>query len=533
MTVVIKETRPELVKRERDGLDCFDDILRYARDGFQSISEDDLDVRLRWYGLYTQRPQEEGYFMLRIKVPNGTLSGSQLETLGRLSLGYAKNTGDITTRQGIQFHHIRIEDVPLIFKELTQTGLTTIGACGDIARNITGCPLAGIDDAELVNAELILKEVHDYFLGNREFSNLPRKFKMTISGCPEYCTSHEINDIGLIALQTGNYRKAVFDLWVGGGLGAKEKFARRLGVHVQTEEVVDVCRHICGIFRDHGKRESRVLARLKFLVADWGPEKFLVELEKRLGRQLTRGRAPDVPVSTNRAHIGVHPQKQKELVYVGAATTGGLLSGEQMIEVARLAGEFGGDRIRLTPTQNLILLDVPQTDAETLASRLEEIDLLVRPSVFRTGTIACTGNQFCKLALTETKARASDLIAHLESALPSFKSPFRISVTGCPNSCAHYQICDVGFVGDFLNTPEGKIEAYRVYLGGHLGSGYAFGRKLKRKVPASEIKFYVERLARDFLERRLSNSESFQDFVVRHSVEELEALGGAATAKVK
>jgi sulfite reductase (ferredoxin) len=355
---------------------------------------------------------------------------------------------------------------------------------------------------------------------------LPRKFKITISGCPVYCTGHEINDIGLVALRRGE--DTVFDLWVGGGLGAKERFGERLGVHILPEEVVLVTHHICGIFRDHGNRHSRMLARLKFLMADWGPEKFREELEHRLGYKLLRGDAPRVPVSTNRAHIGIHAQKQPGLVYVGAATTGGLLSGEQMIEVARIARQHGGGRVRLTPTQNLILLDVPEQKGEKVASELAAIDLLVRPSTFRTGTIACTGTQFCKLALTETKARAGELIEHLEQALPGFRSPFRISVTGCPNSCAHYQVCDIGFVGDFLNTPTGKVEAYRVYLGGHLGEGYAFGKKLKRKILAEDIKFYVERLAREFLERRTSDSESFQDYIARHSIEELETLGAEA-----
>lgn len=526
MAVVKKETRAEQVKRERDGLDCFEDILRYAREGFQSISEDDLDVRLRWYGLYTQRPQEEGYFMLRVKVPNGFLSNRQLEILGKLSARYANNTGDVTTRQGIQLHYVRIEDVPSIFKGLARVGLTTTGACGDITRNVTGCPLAGIDGAEFINAEPFARQLHEYFLGNHEFSNLPRKFKITISGCSLYCTGHEINDIGLVALP--GPETVVFDLWVGGGLGAKERFGERLGVHVRPEEIVNVCHHICGIFRDHGKRESRMLARLKFLMADWGAEKFREELENRLGYQLKRGEAPNVPVSTNRAHIGIHPQNRAGLVYIGAATTGGLLSGEQMIEIACLAGKFGGGRVRLTPTQNLILLDVPEENAETVALGLEKIDLLVRPSVFRTGTIACTGNQFCKLALTETKARATDLIEHLEQVLPGFRSPFRISVTGCPNSCAHYQVCDIGFVGDFLNTPEGKIEAYRVYLGGRLGDGYSFGRKLKRKILADDIKFYVEQLAREFLRTRINESEGFQEYIARHSTEELETLGAKA-----
>jgi sulfite reductase (ferredoxin) len=524
MAVVKKENKVERAKRERDGLDCLDDLLRYAREGFSSISEDDLNVRLRWYGLYTQRPQEEGYFMLRVKVPNGTLSCRQLETLGHLSLRYARDTGDVTTRQDIQFHYVRIEDVPAIFDELERVGLSSSGACGDITRNVTGCPLAGIDSSELIDAEPLVESVHQHFLGNHEFSNLPRKFKITISGCSSYCTGHEINDIGLVALRLPG-GEVVFDLWVGGGLGSKERFAERLGTHIRPAEVVEVCHHICAIFRDEGNRGSRSLARLKFLMEEWGAAAFRIELEKRLGRRLTDGDAPVVPVTANRAHIGIYPQKQAGLFYAGAATKRGRLSGEEMIKVARLAQTVGSNRVRLTTTQNLVVLDVPEQERDRVSSGLAALDLQVASSSFRTGTLACTGKQFCKLALTETKIRASDLIEHLESVLPDFTVPFRISVTGCPNSCAHYQVCDVGFVGDFLNTPEGKIEAYRIYLGGHLGDGYTFGRELSKKIPASEIKFYVERLVRVYLERRGGAQESFQAFIARHTVEALETLG--------
>jgi sulfite reductase (ferredoxin) len=529
MAVVKKESKPERVKRERDALDCLEDLLRYARDGFKSISEDDLDVRLRWYGLYTQRPQEEGFFMLRVKVPNGTLDSQQLETLGQLSMRYARDTGDVTTRQDIQFHYVRIEDVPAIFAELERVGLSTSGACGDITRNVTGCPLAGIDANELIDAEPLVESVHRHFLNNHEFSNLPRKFKVTITGCSSYCTGHEINDIGLIALRLAG-GEVVFDLWVGGGLGSKERFAERLGVHIRPSEVIEVCHHICAIFRDEGNRQSRSLARLKFLMAEWGPQKFRAELEQRLGRRLIDGDAPFVPVTANRAHIGIHPQKQAGLYYAGAATMRGRLPGALMIEVARLARSVGSNRVRLTTTQNLVVLDVPGHSRELVAKKLAALDLRVAASSFRTGTLACTGKQFCKLAVTETKDRASDLIEHLERVLPNFTEPFRISVTGCPNSCAHYQVCDIGFVGDFLNTPEGKREAYRVYLGGHLGEGYSFGRELNKKIPAGEIKLYVERLVRVYLDQRASAVESFQAFIARHAVEELETLGDAAHA---
>ena len=523
MAVAKKENRVERAKRERDGLDCLEEILRYARGGFGSIDPDDLDVRLRWYGLYTQRPQEDGLFMLRVKVPNGTLTHVQLETLGHLSVAYAQNAGDVTTRQDIQLHNVRIEDVPAVFAELNRVQLTTSGACGDITRNVTGCPLSGIDASELIDAEPYALAVHRHFLDNREFSNLPRKFKVTVSGCSLYCTGHEISDIGLVAVQRANAGVA-FDLWVGGGLGSKERFADRLGVHVAPEEVVEVAHHICAIFRDHGNRDSRARARLKFLLEEWGPQRFREELEGRLGRKLTDGRAPDVPVTANRAHVGIHPQKQPGLYYAGVATKRGRLPGTDMIAVAELSRRHGGGRVRLTTAQNLVVLDVPESEREQLATGLSALDLTVEPSSFRTGTIACTGKQFCKLAVTETKDRASELIEHLERALPDFNTPLRISVTGCPNSCAHYQVCDIGFVGDFINTPAGKREAYRVYLGGHLGDGHVFGRELARKIPAEEIKYYVEGLARTFLARRYGASDSFQCFIARHTTEELEGL---------
>jgi sulfite reductase (ferredoxin) len=521
MTILKKENKVERAKREKDPLDCFEDILRYAKEGFASISEDDLDVRLRWYGLYTQRPAEDGYFMLRVKIPNGALTAAQLERIGELSVRFARNTGDITTRQGIQFHFVRIEDVPQIFEGLAAVGLTTSGACGDIPRNVTGCPLAGIDAHEIVNAEPLVDAVHRHFLDNREFSNLPRKFKITISGCSGYCTGHQINDIGLVAVKRADGQTA-FDLWVGGGLGAKERFAERLGAHVFEPEIVEVCHHIGAIFREYGNRRTRPLARLKFLLADWGAEKFRAELETRLGRKLTDGEAPQISLSAERTHLGSNRQKNG-LFYVGAAALRGRLSGRRMIETARLAREYGSGVIRLTTAQNFVILDVRPENVGILEKKLDALELSTDPSVFRSGTLSCTGRQFCKLALVETKDRAAEIVTHLEAVFPEFQEPFRISVTGCPNSCAHYQVCDIGLVGDFINTPNGKSEAFRVYLGGHLGNEHAFGRELRAKVPADEIKFYVEHLIEVFLAERAAG-ESLHRFLARHETTELESL---------
>lgn len=523
MTIAKREHKNERIKREKDPLDVLGDLERYAREGFGAISEDDLNVRLRWYGLYTQRPQEDGFFMLRVKITNGTLDARQLETLGRISRQYGRNTGDVTTRQGIQFHYIRIEDAPAIFRELAEVGITTSGACGDITRNVTGCPVAGIAADEIIDGEPTAWDIHNHFLDNREFSNLPRKFKITVSGCSSYCTGHEINDIGLVGVRRPDGEVA-YDLWVGGGLGSKEHFAERLGVHVRPDEAVEVSNHIAAIFRDHGNRESRHKARLKFILMDWGAEKFRAELETRLGRRLTDGDAPDMPVTADRAHVGIFPQKTPGLFYVGAVTKRGVLNGDQMIAVAQLARQYGDGTIRLTPTQNLIFLNVPEPNCLPLAEALRALDLHVEASAFRTGTLACTGRQFCKLAVVETKSRAADIIEHLETALPEFTVPLRISVTGCPNSCAHYQVCDIGLVGDVLQSPQGKRDAFRVYLGGHLGNGHTFGRELDVKIPVEEAKHYVERVVRIYLDQRDGTSESFQNFIARHDVAALNAF---------
>jgi sulfite reductase (ferredoxin) len=519
-----KEHKNEGVKRERDGLDCLDDIVRYAREGFHSISEEDLNVRLRWFGLYTQRPQEDGFFMLRVKIPNGIVTAEQLDAMGRISLRYGRNTGDITTRQGVQFHYIRIEDVPAIFAALEAVGLTTSGACGDITRNVTGDALAGIDARELIDARPTVEAIHRFFLDNREFSNLPRKFKIAVSGAAHHATNHQINDIGLAAVRRADGRVA-FDLWVGGGLGSKERFADRLGAHVFPDEAPEVCAHICAIFRDHGNRESRHRARLKFLLEEWGPQRFREELERRLGRALTDGERARMTDEASQPHVGVHPQKEAGLYYVGAATRCGRFDGERMTATAKIAKAFGSGEIRLTPAQNLVILNVPDALCERAAAALEALDFQVRATPFQSGTLACTGRQFCKLAVVETKSRAAEIIEHLESALPNFGESLRISVTGCPNSCAHYQVCDIGLVGDAVTTPDGKREAFRIFLGGSLGDDHAFGRELGRKIPADEAKFYIERLAREFLARR-REGERFGAYLRRHSDAELVGLGG-------
>lgn len=530
-TVTPKETTAERQKREKDGLDVWADIVRYEKEGFAAVDPDDMD-RFKWYGLYTQRPAEEGFFMLRAKVPNGALNAEQLDTLGRLSQQFGRNTGDITTRQGIQIHYVRVEDARNIINQLGAVGLTTQGACGDIVRNVVGCPLAGIDADELFDAEPLVERVKDRFLNDKAFSNLPRKFKISITGCRHACAQHEINDIGLVAVRNHDGELGC-DLWVAGGLGARPMLAKRLGAFVRESEAVEVITHIVAIFRDHGSRSDRRKARLKFLMADWGPAKFREELENRLGRKLTDSfplesatHAEYQQAAVNesiRDHTGVAAQKQAGLNVVGVATLRGRISGTEMRKVAALAQQFGSGRVRLTNAQNFLILDVPAANVPALVAELAGLDLHVRASSFRRGTISCTGRQFCKLAHVETKARAEEVIRHLEKNIPDFDDHLRISVTGCTNACAQYQISEIGLVGVKGQVNGAEAEFFQIQLGGHLGRDAALGRKLNKRVPVAEAKHYLENIINVYRTHR-QTGERFYEFVNRYDVKQLESL---------
>src|SRR5262245_27940206 len=524
----MKENNAERIKREKDGLDVWADIERYARTGFESIVPDDQD-RFKWYGLYTQRPVEEGFFMLRIKVPNGIISADQLETIGWLSQFYARSTGDLTTRQGIQLHYVRIEDVPHIIEELHKVGLTTQEACGDVVRNVVGCPLSGIDDDEVIDASPLVNRVVAQFIDNHDFSNLPRKFKISITGCSHQCAQHQINDIGLVAT-TNQEGETGFDLWVGGGLGARPQLAVRLGVFVWYSEVIEVVTRIVEIFRDHGFRDDRRKARMKFLVADWGAARFRAELEARLERKLDDNTTSEYADSQVRDHVGIGLQRHPGLNYIGVAVLRGRISGEQMTRVAGLARRFANGRIRLTNSQNLIILDVPDDNIELLNNELAALDLQSEALPFRRGTVSCTGRQFCKLAVVETKDRAEEIIRYLERTIPDFRDEIRISVTGCVNSCAQYQIADIGLVGVKGQENGEEVDFFQVHLGGHLGRDASFGRKLSKRVRVEEVKYYIERLVRAYREQRFTN-EPFHRFIARQDVKHLETLDEVLSAE--
>ena len=522
----------ERAKRDDDGLNVRRRIIDiYQHTGFAGIDPVDLRGRMRWYGLYTQRapgipggrtailePEdlEDEYFMMRIRIDGGALRADQLAVIGEIATTYGRDLADITDRQNVQLHWIRIEDVPTIWTKLEAVGLSTTEACGDTPRVMLGCPLEGVAADSVLDAGPALRSVIDTYLGDPAFSNLPRKFKTSISGCARHCTNHEINDVAFVGV-VGSGGTPGFDLWVGGGLSTNPMFAQRIGVFVEPDDVAEVWAGVTGVFRDYGYRRSRNHARLKFLLADWGVERFREVLEKEyLGRALPDGPEPDTSPA-HRDHVGIEAQRDG-LCSVGATTKAGRTSGSALSEVANLARSIGprDGRVRLTAQQGVVVLDVPPDRVEETADRLSELGLAVRPSAFHRGTIACTGIEFCKLAIVETKARAEVIRTELEQRLPDFDTPITINVNGCPNSCARFQVADIGFKGIVTRGANGvDQEAFQVHLGGQLGNQAAFGRKFRGlKVTAAEAPEYAERVLRGYLERR-TEGETFATYVSR------------------
>jgi sulfite reductase (ferredoxin) len=520
----------ERSKRDNDGLAVRQRIIDiYQHTGFAGIDPGDLRGRFRWYGLYTQRRQgipggrtailepeelEDEYFMLRIRIDGGALTTEQLSVIGEISTTYGRDVADITDRQNVQLHWIRVEDVPAIWDKLEAVGLSTTEACGDTPRVMLGCPLEGVAQDALLDAGPALRATVEKYLGDPAFSNLPRKFKTSISGCARHCTNHEINDVSFVGV-VGPDGTAGFDVWLGGGLSTNPMFAKRLGVFVTPADVTEVWAGIASVFRDYGYRRSRNHARIKFLLADWGPERFREVLETEyLQRALPDG--PPPPSSPPyRDHVGIETQTDG-LFSVGATTKAGRTSGTALSAVAALASASAGGRIRTTAQQGLVVLDVPKDNIETVLAELDLLGLSARPSVFHRGTIACTGIEFCKLAIVETKGRAEWIRQELEKRLPDFQTPITINVNGCPNSCARFQVADIGFKGIVQKTSDGEdVEAFQIHLGGQLGSEAAFGRKFRGlRVTADEAADYAERVLVGFQDRR-ADDESFAAYVAR------------------
>jgi sulfite reductase (ferredoxin) len=521
----------EVFKQEDDGLNVRARVEEvYSKQGFASIPGDDLRGRLRWWGMYTQRkpgidggrtasiPPEEledEYFMLRVRSDGGRLTLEQLRVIAQISIEFGRNTADVSDRQNIQLHWVRVEDVPEIWRRLEAVGLTTGEACGDTPRVILGSPVAGVAADEIVDGTPAIETILGRYLLDPEFSNLPRKFKTAISGSPRLDVAHEINDLSFVGVVHPEFGPG-FDVWVGGGLSTNPHLAVRLGAWVPLSEVPEVWAGVISIFRDYGYRRLRNKARLKFLVADWGAAKFREVLETEyLHRALIDGPAPETPIGGRTDHVGVHPQQDGRF-YIGAAPVVGRLSGEVLNGLADVAEHAGSDRIHLTAHQKIVMLNVAEESVADAIAGIEALGLKVGATTFRRGTMACTGVEYCKLAIVETKANAKALIAELEDRLPTFEKPLSIHVNGCPNSCARIQVADIGLKGIRLTDDDGTdVEGFQVHLGGGLGQRAAFGRTVRGlKVRARDLPDYVERLVKAY-EVQAREDESFAEWTVR------------------
>lgn len=541
-----KAQRTERFKSEKNPWDALDEIRRFAKEGRSSVLPEWASLYFKWWGIYTQgdglgvlggqggEGKANEYFMLRVGIPNGRITSNQLRTIAEISRKYGRNLADITVRQSIQLHWLPIESIPEIIDLVTAAGLSPKGACGDVVRNVTGCPVAGVAQDEMLDASGLAIAAHRLLAGNSDFYNLPRKFKISITGCPQWCSYPEINDIGLTPVRRDD--ESGFSVRVGGGLSADPHLAVRLNAFVQQHQALDVVRGITEIFREQqGLRQSRDRARLKhlFLKEGWTAERFLDELHGRLSFTLDPAAPEVVPADVNRDHVGVHPQRQPGLCYVGAAVLRGRLTGDQLEAAAGLADRFADGELRTTIMQNLLILNVPERNVDALVKELSAIQLRVEASPFFRGAITCTGTEFCKLAITETKEFARWLVDELDTRLPNFDQQLKLHVTGCPNSCGQHWIADIGIEGKKLKQDGGWIDAYYFCVGGGVGTRASIARPVGYRCPAAEIPEAIERLLVTYLARR-NGEENLQSFFQRSSNEDLRAFltGQAASPAV-
>ena len=519
----------EQSKKDDDPLNVRDRILHiYSKRGFASIDPADLRGRFRWMGLYTQRAPgfdggktatleeeelDDEFFMMRVRSDGALLSADAVRALGEIGRDHARDTADVTDRENIQYHWIRVEDVPTIWEKLEAAGLDTMEACGDSPRPFLGSPVAGVSREEIIDGSAALAEIKRRYVGDPEFSNFPRKFKTALTGHPSHDVSPETHDIAFVGTVHPEHGPG-FDLWVGGGLSTNPMLAQKAGVWIPTEDVPDVWAGVASIFRDYGYRRLRSRARLKFLVADWGVEKFLEVLENEyLGRELVRCESPASPVG-HRDHVGVHPQKDGRN-YIGVAPVAGRVSGTVLIDLADLIERHGIAGARLTPYQKIVLIGVEPELTEQVVTELEAIGLPARPSNWRQNTMACTGIEFCKLAIVETKGRARDLVAELERRFPDLDVPITVNVNGCPNACARTQVADIGLKGQLVMQDGEQVDGYQVHLGGATGLQANFGRKLRaHKVTSAGLDDYVTIVVSNFLADR-EDGESFATWAAR------------------
>ncbi len=520
---VLRRNSVERLKREKHPYDVLADVPRFIEIPLQEIPEEDI-LRLQWYGVYHDKPKI-GSFMLRVKIPNGILTAEQLRTVGRLSREHGENSGELTTRQCIQIHWLRLASLPTVLSELAAVGLTTAGGCGDNLRNVTGCPVSGLDAEEHFDAHPTIREIAEFFYGNREYGNLPRKHKYTVSACSYHCNAPEIHDIALVGtLQDG---REGYALWVGGGLSSVPRIGKSLGVFVPKEEALETARGLTEIWsKDLRYRVSRAKARFKFMVDDDGPESIRQQLEEHLGRKLEDLQENPQPKGRT-DHMGIHPQKGAEgRCYIGFPVFPGLMSGEQMQTVADLIEPFGGE-FRITREQNFILTHVPEAEVERVVRTIAELGFPLHVNPIRGHSIGCTGDPCCNFAVGPTKPKLVEIVNNLEDRFGEQISGLRLYLDGCPHACGQHWVGDLGFQGTTKNSETGKITCYDIILRGKLGPGAQIGRPLLRRVPSAEVNAQVERLVETWIRERESG-EGLPEFYRRLPDERILQIAAGA-----
>jgi ferredoxin-nitrite reductase len=530
----------EKIKLERHPLEVYRAVIdTYSKD-LAAMDEVPGEVeRLKWVGIY---PQKQGCdaFMLRIKVPGGMLTPRQARVVGRIASDFANGPIpnphfgnkflDLTTRQDVQMHWIKMGDIPEVWRRLEEVGITTVQACGDSARNVLCCPVSGLGHDEAIDAYPVAQAISDYFTGNREYANLPRKFKMSVTGCLEDCAQAEINDIGMLParLEDGTVG---FNLRVGGGLSDGPRMASDIDVFVRPEDAVEITRGVAQVFGELGNRENRWTARMRYLVQELGPEGFREELEKRVSVELTPA-GEDLTKRYRGDHVGVHPQREEGLFYVGLNVPVGRMSGAQFEEIGRLAGEYGGE-VRLATDQNLIVTGVREERLEDLLAEPLLQRYSPNPGAFERGVVACTGSEFCRFGIVETKIRALEWAREMDRRVGDpGQEAVRMHFSGCSASCAQPQIGDVGFRGETAKKDGRIVEGVDVGLGGSLGLDAAFIDWVEGAKPADEVPDALVRLFERFREER-RDGEHFHEWARRKRNGELrETLRGFSTVPI-
>ena len=551
----VKETkaqRSERLKLEKNPWDAWDEVRGYAKLGRQSVAPEWSALYFKWWGIYTQgdgvgatggvggEGKATEFFMMRIGLPNGLLTSHQLHTIADIVQKHARNMADITTRQNIQLHWLTIADLVEITDRLTEIGLSPKGACGDVVRNVTGCPLAGLDHHELVDSSPLAVELAHFLTANPEFYNLPRKFKISVTGCPLWCSYPEINDVALTAIEreVDGLLEVGYTLRVGGGLSTEPHMAVRIPAFIPQEKALDVVTAVARIFKEQSElRENRTRARIKYLFMrhGWTAETMLEAIEAKLGYKLDPSPtdADVIPGDIYRDHVGVTPQKQEGLSAVGASVLRGRLTGDQLHALADLADRHGDGHLRATIMQNIMLVNIRNAEVRELIAELKALDIHVDVSPFWRGAIACTGTEFCKLAITETKGFARWLVDEMQGRLPGFDQQIKLHVTGCTNSCGQHWIADIGLEGKKLKKDGKLVDAYYFCVGGSVGKYAGAGRTLGYRAAADECPEAIERLLRGYLLAR-QPEEDLRAYFARTSDDELRAqLNGTPMAPVE